>query len=70
MEGTETLESLNAFQDTWPLAAGDTRNRCLIDVMPKKIGVKKDTATAKKDTATLRLGEEGYCHSEEGYRND
>jgi len=32
----ETLESLDAFQDTWPLAAGDTRNRCSSDEMPKK----------------------------------
>jgi len=36
LEGTEILESLDAFQDTWPLAAGDTQKRYSTDLMPKK----------------------------------
>ena len=36
LKETEILESLEAFQDIWPLAAGDTQNRCSADVMLKK----------------------------------
>jgi len=53
LEGSEILESLDTFQDTWPLAAGDTGNRCSTDVMPQKIRAKPNTATAKSNTATI-----------------